>query len=206
MKTWQDVQLRWVMCAILALAVVGCETDDDADATDTASTGTSGGSSSGGGGSSTASNTLSCGTWTDAQATLEAQVVEAMNAQRAAGTDCASGAKEVAPPVAMDAALQVAARCHTMDMVTNNFFAHSGSNNSRFNERINDAGFEGSARFENIAVGQRTAESVVQSWMGSESGHCDAIMSPDVTHVGIGFMDGGNADWPTYWTATFGRK
>lgn len=48
---------------------------------------------------------------------------------------------------------------------------------------------------ENIASGQSTAASVMNSWMNS-SGHKDNILNKDFTHIGIGYANG-------YWTQQF---
>jgi uncharacterized protein YkwD len=45
--------------------------------------------------------------------------------------------------VAYDARLGVAAQSHANDMVTNNFFSHTGSNGSQLDDRVEAAGYTG---------------------------------------------------------------
>ncbi|MEW8987156.1 MAG: CAP domain-containing protein, partial [Bacillus sp. (in: firmicutes)] len=50
---------------------------------------------------------------------------------------------------------------------------------------------------ENIAMGQRTPEEVVQAWMNSE-GHRKNILSANFNYIGVGYIESGN-----YWTQMF---
>ena len=53
---------------------------------------------------------------------------------------------------------------------------------------------------ENIAMGQRTPQEVVQAWMNSE-GHRRNILNKDFTHIGVGFEQSGY-----HWTQMFISK
>jgi uncharacterized protein YkwD len=64
-------------------------------------------------------------------------------------------------------------------------------------------GIDFKAAGENIAAGQKTAEEVMDGWMNSE-GHRANILNPDFTHIGIGYVQGG--DYGTYWTQLFIQK
>lgn len=143
--------------------------------------------------------------WPADWAAEEDAALAEMNRQRMLGTDCASGPKDPVPPIVMNDALRIAARCHSLDMATNNFFSHTGSDGSRFSQRARDAGYAGSPRFENIAAGNGTGVASVGQWMTSTTGHCDAVMSPDVTAVGIGYVRQSGTRWTHYWTAVFGN-
>ena len=50
---------------------------------------------------------------------------------------------------------------------------------------------------ENIAMGQRTPEEVVNAWMNSE-GHRANILNASFTQIGMGYVAEGN-----YWTQMF---
>lgn len=54
---------------------------------------------------------------------------------------------------------------------------------------------------ENIAYGQATPESVMNTWMNSE-GHRNNILNPNFKSVGIGYLKGN----PSYWVQLFGDK
>lgn len=56
-------------------------------------------------------------------------------------------------------------------------------------------------RGENIAYGQSTPQSVMNTWMNSE-GHRSNILNPDFKSVGIGYVKGN----PSYWVQLFGNK
>lgn len=144
--------------------------------------------------------------WPAAWATFETQVVTEMNARRAGGAICTGTAYGSVPPLAMEAALRRAVRCHSMDMGMNGFFSHTGSDGSSFVDRARSAGYTGSPLGENIAGGQATPAAAVAAWMGSTAGHCEAIMSPRATEIGIGYFFRSGAPWTHYWTAVFGRR
>ena len=53
---------------------------------------------------------------------------------------------------------------------------------------------------ENIAKGQKTAESVMKGWMNS-SGHRANILSSAYTHIGVGYAKDSRGN--TYWVQMF---
>ena len=55
---------------------------------------------------------------------------------------------------------------------------------------------------ENIAAGQSTAQSVVDSWMNS-SGHCVNIMNANLKQIGIGYYKATGSTYTHYWTQDF---
>jgi uncharacterized protein YkwD len=124
--------------------------------------------------------------------TVESQVVALTNQQRAAH---GCGALRV------DGRLVAAARAHSTDMVTHNFFSHTGSDGSTFVTRAARAGYA-NASAENIAWGWRTAQIVVDQWMNSP-GHRANILNCANVAVGVGLVT--KADGTPYWTQDFGR-
>lgn len=99
-------------------------------------------------------------------------------------------------PLEWDNRLGMAARAHTEDMAQNNFLSHTGSDNSNPSERITRAGFSLITSAENVARGQVTPAAVISSWMNSPR-HRDNILNPDLTHLGVGFVN-------NFWTQKFG--
>ena len=136
-------------------------------------------------------------------ALLESQVVEVVNARRAEGADCGGRIFDPAPPLVMDDAAREAARCHSLDMATQDFFSHTGSNGSNFSQRLFEAGYVGRPTGENIAAGSNTAEHVVGRWMVS-TGHCRNIMTASANEIGVGFVIHRPSQWTIYWTQVFG--
>ena len=124
---------------------------------------------------------------------LELDVVVLINQERiAAGLQ----------PVGVDVRLVEAARLHSVDMATNDFVGHDGSNGSSFSQRIVAAGYP-TPRSENVAAGFTTAASVVQGWMDSP-GHRANILDSSARHIGIGQAFESGSTYGTYWTNDFG--
>jgi uncharacterized protein YkwD len=101
-----------------------------------------------------------------------------------------------------NSALGNAARAHSTDMSTNNFFSHTGSNGSSFWDRIIGAGYAPSSGAENIAAGQRSPSEVVASWMNS-AGHKANILGA-YTDIGAGYANCAASMYGSYWTVDFG--
>ena len=120
-----------------------------------------------------------------------------MNQHRAAGTSCPSGPKAIVAALGVDAGLQRAAELHSWDQTYGAYFSHTSCNGRTFTQRASAQGT--SADMENIAWGYSTPAAAVQGWMSSTSGHCDAIMSPNNSVVGIGYARLTNH----LWTAMF---
>lgn len=87
-----------------------------------------------------------------------AQVVALVNKERAAA-GCG--------PVTEGPQLDAAAQGHSDDMAARGFFDHTDPDGKGPGERITAAGYRWSTYGENIAEGQRTPESVMDSWMNS---------------------------------------
>jgi uncharacterized protein YkwD len=122
----------------------------------------------------------------------ETEVIRLTNAERTKA-GCAA--------LKTDVRLTNAARSHSQDMVTNNFFSHTGSNGSDFVAREKAAGYV-SPSAENIAWGQRTPADVMTAWMNS-AGHKANILNCGSTAVGVGVVLTGSG--VPYWTQDFGR-
>ena len=112
-----------------------------------------------------------------------------------------------------DPLLEAAAQSHVEDMASGQFMAHTGSNGSSPQDRIQLTGYEaarhkyddGSWMYpsqENVAIGQRSPEKVVEAWMNSP-GHGAAILTPETKEIGVGFeIDDVNGK--PYWVQNFG--
>jgi uncharacterized protein YkwD len=107
------------------------------------------------------------------------------------------------PALRIDERLVAAARTHSVNMVQQGFFSHTGADGSSFVVRETRAGYpQRSASAENIAWGYRTPQDVVTGWMNSP-GHRANILNCGSIAVGVGlaYTGGGSA----YWTQDFGR-
>lgn len=113
-------------------------------------------------------------------------VLRAVNALRARGCRCPGGEWfGPANPLRVDERLNHAAQAHAEDMQRRNYFSHTSPNGDDAGDRARKAGYSWSSIGENIAWGQPTPESVVESWRNSR-GHCTNMMNPAYQHIGVG--------------------
>ncbi len=119
------------------------------------------------------------------------QVVDLTNAERA---------KEGLAPLKIDSALTKSAQLKSQDMKDNNYFSHTSPTYGSPFDQMKSLGINYKSAAENIAMGQRSAEEVVQGWMNS-AGHRANIMNGSYTHIGVGLSDSGY-----YWTQQFISK
>ncbi|NBI05298.1 hypothetical protein D3Z33_00325 [Senegalia massiliensis] len=92
------------------------------------------------------------------------------------------------------------ARYKSKDMITYNYFSHqSPTYGSPFN-MLKKFGITYKHAGENLAAGQRTPESVVNSWINSPS-HKKNILNKNFTKIGIGYIKDNNG-YP-FWTQMF---
>jgi uncharacterized YkwD family protein len=119
---------------------------------------------------------------------FEQQVVELTNQERA---------KNGLPALKLDVELSKVARDKSKDMQTKNYFSHTSPTYGSPFDMMKAYGVSYKSAGENIAMGQRSPEEVVQAWMNSQ-GHRENIMNPNFTHIGVGHVATGN-----YWTQMF---
>lgn len=127
--------------------------------------------------------------WQPAWATLENEVLRLTNEYRRTPRKCGTVMYGSAPALTTSPALRCAARLHAKDMQDRNYFDHTtlGSGQT-FDQRITAAGYSWRTAGENIAFGYRTAQLVVDGWIASP-GHCQNLMNPAFTQLGVGFYD-----------------
>jgi uncharacterized protein YkwD len=135
-----------------------------------------------------------------------ASTLARVNQLRAAGASCGTrGSFAPAGPLTWSTLLAQASAAHSQDMVTYNFFSHTGSNGSTLSARVDATGYAWSALGENIAAGYSTVNIVMDGWMGSD-GHCANIMNPNFTQIGMACLQGTSANaYPSYWTMDLAR-
>jgi len=109
-------------------------------------------------------------------------------------------AQNGAPALGINQDLTSAAQQHSTDMARSNNMDHTGSDGSSPGDRCQKAGFNWSAVAENIAFGQDSMDSVMQSWLNSP-GHRENIMNPEYTMMGSAVAYSGSTP---YYTQDFG--
>ncbi|MEU2261383.1 sigma-70 family RNA polymerase sigma factor [Streptomyces sp. NPDC019645] len=122
-----------------------------------------------------------------------AQVVALVNAERS---------KAGCGPVRSNDKLETAARRHSEDMAARGYFDHTSPDGSDPGDRITAAGYRWSTYGENIARGQQSPSSVMDSWMNSP-GHRANILNCSFKELGVGIHDGSGGPW---WTQAFGTS
>ena len=127
-----------------------------------------------------------------------------VNQFRSEARTCGATQYPAAALVAWNGQLDAAAARHSRDMVAKNFFDHTGSDSSTVGTRATDAGYKWSGVGENIAAGQNSVASAMNSWQGSE-GHCRNLMGSAYKHVALACVRGGSGNaYPYYWTMVLG--
>lgn len=92
------------------------------------------------------------------------------------------------------------ARYKSQDMKDNNYFSHASPVYGSPFQMVKNFGISYRRAGENIAKGYATPQAVVNGWMNS-SGHRANILNAGYTHIGVGYVAGGN-----YWTQMFIAK
>ena len=100
-------------------------------------------------------------------------------------------------PLTYDWELSRVARFKSQDMKDNRYFSHSSPVYGSPFQMIRSFGISFRSAGENIARGYATPQAVVNGWMNS-SGHRANILNAGYTHIGVGYVSGGN-----YWTQMF---
>jgi uncharacterized protein YkwD len=137
-------------------------------------------------------------------AAFEDDVLARINQHRATGATCGSTTYAAVAPLPMNASLRAAARGHSQDMATQNYFSHTSLDGRTFNDRITAAGYTGGGpRGENIGAGYGSPAAAVAGWMSS-AGHCENIMKATFRAVGVGYSYRAGSQYGHYWTLTFG--
>ena len=125
----------------------------------------------------------------DLQSTRQG-VLELVNAARA---------ENGKSPLTLNDSLCAVAQLRAEEIVQS--FSHTRPNGSSCFTAIQEAGISGGAMGENIAAGQNSPASVMNSWMNSE-GHRANILSGDFTSIGIGYVKSGSG-YGHYWVQMF---
>lgn len=100
-------------------------------------------------------------------------------------------------PLKLNTELSAVARIKSEDMRDNRYFSHTSPNYGSPFDMMKSFGISYRTAGENIAMGQRTPEEVVNAWMNSE-GHRANILNASFTEIGVGYAANGN-----YWTQMF---
>lgn len=130
---------------------------------------------------------------------IAAQVLALTNMARAHRQRCGTHELAATSPLTHSVALDHIARSHATDMAEHHYFDHQDRAHHSPAERVRAAGYRESLVGENIAYGPESAAEVVRGWLASP-GHCENLMTPGFTEMGIAFATGTSEDRPAlYW-------
>ena len=122
---------------------------------------------------------------------MTSQVVTLVNKERAS-----NGLQSLAS----DSQLAKLAQMKAEDMAKNGYFSHTSPTYGSAFDMMKTYGVSYKTAGENIAKGQKTAQSVMNGWMNS-SGHRANILKSDYTKIGVGYAKA--SDGTTYWVQIF---
>lgn len=122
---------------------------------------------------------------------LENEVIRLVNVERS---------KQGLAPLKGNWQLSRVARYKSQDMIEKNYFSHTSPTFGSPFKMIKDFGINYRTAGENIAYGQNSASSVMNSWMNS-SGHRSNILSSNFSQIGVGAAKDKNGT--IYWTQMF---
>ncbi|MDB8805682.1 CAP domain-containing protein [Romboutsia sp. 1001216sp1] len=119
------------------------------------------------------------------------EIVNIVNAERS---------KRGLAPLTLDSSLSNVATKKSQDMINRGYFDHNSPTYGSPFDMMKQFGISYKAAGENIAMGQKDPQDVMNSWMNSD-GHRKNILSPNFTHIGVGIAKASNGQ--LYWTQMF---
>jgi len=121
-------------------------------------------------------------------ASQAAQILQLTNRARSQPRRCGNRSFAAAPPLTLEPRLSEAATAHARDMLAQHYFDHRDLAGRTPADRVRAHGYHYVIVGENIASGATDAREAVQGWLESP-GHCENIMDPRFTQLGVGFAD-----------------
>lgn len=129
---------------------------------------------------------------------LAERALQLVNEARARGARCGQRSFEPAPPLRLSGILSDLASQHAADMAEHNYFDHVDLRGATPADRLHAVGYRERLVGENIAYGVDSIDEAVQGWLASP-GHCENIMDPRFTEMGIGYAAGTTSRRGLYW-------
>lgn len=131
--------------------------------------------------------------------TIEEVALKLVNEVRMQGQQCGGSYFEAATLVEWSGLIQRAAVEHSQSMASNNYFGHSGNDNSNPGQRLVENGYIWITYGENIAAGTSSTKETIETLLMS-SGHCKNIMNPAFTEMALSCAMDSDSDYKLYWT------
>ena len=136
---------------------------------------------------------------------FRATLLQQINAARAEARTCGTQPMPAVGPLAWEDRLFSAAARHSDDMARHRYFSHTGRDGRTPGQRVSAEGYRWWFVGENIAAGQTSASSVMAAWLASP-GHCENLMRPQYTEVGVAcVLAPSGSPYGRYWTMKLAR-
>ena len=132
-------------------------------------------------------------------------ILQQINLARTSGKVCGTQIFTATRALAWNDILFSAAAKHSADMATRNYFSHTTPEGVTLGQRLYTEGYSWRAAGENIAAGQGSVASVMQTWLASD-GHCQNIMNPVFNEVAVACVEKSPSTYGTYWTMNLGLR
>jgi uncharacterized protein YkwD len=133
---------------------------------------------------------------------IAGELLQRINAARARPRHCGDKFFPAAPPLQSNALLRRAAEAHAQDMISHDYFAHSGYDGSTPAQRVTATGYRYQIVGENIASGPDSAAEAADGWLASPA-HCENIMDPRFSDSGIAYAATASGTPHIYWVQEF---
>lgn len=134
--------------------------------------------------------------------TVGSRVLQLANEARSRPRRCGSKSFEAAPPLKLVSQLSGAATEHARDLARHSTLSHRGSDGSTPADRVTRERYAWKLVGENVASGPTTAEEVMAGWLESP-GHCENLMNPRFTDMGIAYTVDAKSESGVYWSQVF---
>ncbi len=146
--------------------------------------------------------------WPESWRKFERQVFALVNLHRRRGVECGGTSYEPTEPLARNDHLAEAARTHALDMARNDFYGHTGSDDSTPSRRIGRTDY-GPPSTSGEAINRVFADpfSAVKSWLESPR-HCRRMISSSHGYeaTGIGYVRAPSHDAGHLWTLDYAAR
>lgn len=125
-------------------------------------------------------------------------ILRLVNKFRSTGGKCGDTFYPAAPALTWNDQLEQAALVHSKDMQTRKYFNHYSPEGNNAGERIDAVGYRWMTFGENIGLGYKNENEVVEAWKQSP-GHCKNMLNPKYKEMGVARVG-------QYWTQNFGSR
>jgi len=139
----------------------------------------------------------------DESSAVAARVLELVNRARAQARMCGNARFTAARALRLNPTLIRVSLAHAADMAQHNYLAHEGRDGSGPADRVTRAGYRWRSVGENIAYGRTAPEAVVDDWVKSPQ-HCENLMAPHYTEMGVAYSVNRASEGGIYWVQLFG--